>query len=88
MFIVKAKVGKLPRGLGWRRKGIPGGETKKESLGVSREQLTVQLGKITDGRRDSMGCQGQPERRAWNARLTGPDLLQAVAGIFEGFKVE
>lgn len=55
---------------------------------MSREQLTVQLGKFTDGRRDSMGYQGQPGRRAWNARLTGPDLLQVVAGIFEGFKAE
>lgn len=38
--------------LGWRRQGIPGGGTKEESLGVSREQQTVQLGKITEGRRD------------------------------------
>lgn len=69
-----------------RRKGIPGGGTKKESLRVSREQLTVQLGKITEGRADR--CDGQAERRALNARLRGPDLRQVVAGTFEGFKVK
>lgn len=35
-----------------------------------------------------MGCCGQPERRALNARLKGLDVLQVVAGTFEGFKVK
>lgn len=56
MLIVKAKVGKLflkgvSQELSWRRKDIPGGGTKKESLGASRKQLKVQLGRIADGGR-------------------------------------
>lgn len=35
-----------------------------------------------------MGYHGQPERRAFDARLRGPDLLQLVAETFEGFRVK
>lgn len=56
MLIVKAKVGifflkGMSQKLSWRRQDIPGGWTKKESLGASRKRLKVQLGRIREGRR-------------------------------------
>lgn len=93
MLTVKAKVGELSlKGispeLGWRKKGIPEEGTKKESLGGCREQLMVQLGKITGGRRHTVWGAVVSQRRALNARLKGLDVLQIVAHTFEGSKVK
>lgn len=100
MLTVKARVGELPpKGVFSRtrleKEGCSVGETKKESLGVSRKHPEAQHGKKIDGKRGTgkgatvsqrEGLEGS--HKGLNARLRGPDLFQGVAGTFEGFKVK
>lgn len=78
MLVVKAKVRNCsPRGAsrtGLEEKHIPGGESKKESLGVSRVQLKVQLGRTTVAG-GTVRVPGSAREKGLECQAEAPDLL-------------
>lgn len=70
----------LPKGClkNWAGEGAHlGGESKKESLGVSRVQLKVQLGRTT-GAGGTVRVPGSAREKGLEYQAKGPDLLWVV----------
>lgn len=70
----------LPRGVSrteLEKKHIPGGESKKGSLGVPRVQLKVQLGRTT-GAGGRVRVPGSVREKGLEYQAEGPDLFWMV----------